>query len=186
MGDGRSQKAGVRIGRRPFWCSSGSKSRGARPRHPHPSRGGRRELHPPTRHAFPSPGKVTGEGNTSALRASLHRGRSCFPLPLKPLQLKQSFQGRSHETSLSAIARRPVESSRPARGPGAAAARQPRPQTAAAHADGCHPRHPLAPRPLRTRHLCRCRAQASLVPRLDPTALPSLSTRKDPLGRASG
>src|ERR1044071_4763439 len=36
---------------------------GARPRCPHPSRGGRRELHPPAHHALPSP--ITGEEITS-------------------------------------------------------------------------------------------------------------------------
>ena len=48
-----------------------AKGSGARPRGPHPSRGGRRET-APRRHATLSPLPVTGEGNTLALRASTH------------------------------------------------------------------------------------------------------------------
>jgi len=58
----RRRKAGPRDSSRgPALCWMVTNGLGACPRGPHPSRGGRRKLHPPTRHAFPSPDNGRGE-----------------------------------------------------------------------------------------------------------------------------
>jgi len=112
-------------GRGVFSGVESAKSFGARPTHPHPSRGGRRK--PPRRLAALSPLPTTGEGK--------HLGASRFHrmrLELSSVSVKQSFQGRTRRTSPRDIARRPVESTSPARGLGAAAARYLAPGTAGA------------------------------------------------------
>ena len=85
---------------------------------PHPSRGGRRELHPPTRHAFPSPGNGRGEPPGASRFGEAH-SRSC------PLPSSSHSEGRPHRPRPNDGDGRPVESSPPARGLGAAASRQP-------------------------------------------------------------
>jgi hypothetical protein len=108
---------------------------------------------------------------------------------LHPLPFSRHSEGRPNGSRLLVTARRPVESSLPARGLGAAATRLPALGRACAAkrprpTHGCRIR--LDPRLLLPRRSRRCRARASLVPRLDPTALPSPAWGQESLGRASG
>ncbi len=147
---------------------------------PHPSRVGPRKL--PRGHITRSPLPITGEGNTSALRAlrrsrrgrraavrarggpspraavrgNCTRRRATLPLPHRwggetprrfALQLRRPpslilqschSEGRPNVNRVLAIARRPVESSPPARGPGAAAATSSRLPTPAAERMPAH------------------------------------------------
>jgi len=116
-------------------------------------------------------------------------GRRRSADPDDPLPFSCHSEGRPRRSHRRATARRPVESSLPARGPGAAATRKPALGTAdAAKGLGQSASPPISPepKPLRPRRCRRCRAQASLLRRLDPTALPSFARRQAPRGRASG